>query len=260
MTAWKWLAVAALSSTAFAQEPEAPAEVPRNPQAVEDVAAPKSASSRVTAVTVYQENALVTREVAVPEGKGTVELVVTPLPPATIPRSLYTEGSDGLRVLNTRYRARAVREDTRAAVRVKEEEIKRLQNEAQRLRKELDAAQLDAAFLQKLEAFTGTTMQTATEKGKLDGDATIKLSSFVMKSRGEKSAAIVEHEQALQANAEASAFAQRQLQELAAGSSRTEIDAVIVVDKANAPAGSVRLNYLVGRGDREAAVQAPRRR
>jgi hypothetical protein len=66
---------------------------------------PKSASSRVTAVTVYQGNALVTREVDVPEGKGLVELVVTTLPPETIDSSLYTEGGDGLRVLSTRYPA-----------------------------------------------------------------------------------------------------------------------------------------------------------
>lgn len=244
MTAWKWLAVAAWSSTAFAQEP-AGAPAPAAPP-VEDAAPPKSATSRVSAVTVYQENALVTREVAVPEGKGTVELVVTPLPPATIPRSLYTEGADGLRVLNTRYRARAVKEDTRAAVRAKEEEIKDLRREAERVKGEIEALRQDAAMLLKLEGFTAATMQTVTEKGRLDGDATIKLATFVMKSRGEKAAAVVAAEQKLQANAEAAAFAQRQLQELAAGSSRTEIDAVIVVDKANAPAGSVRLNYLVG--------------
>ena len=34
------------------------------------------------AVTVYQPNALVTREVDVPEGAGVMELVVTPLPEA----------------------------------------------------------------------------------------------------------------------------------------------------------------------------------
>src|SRR5207253_464788 len=38
---------------------------------------------------------------------------------------------------------------------------------------------------------------------------------------------------------------QRQMQELAGGSTRTERDAVIVVDKKNAAAGKVRLNYLV---------------
>ena len=65
-------------------------------------AAPRPATSRIVAVTVYQGQALVTREVSVPEGAGTIELVVTPLPPQTVENSLYTEGADGLRVLSTR--------------------------------------------------------------------------------------------------------------------------------------------------------------
>ena len=62
--------------------------------------------SRVTAVTVYQGNALVTREIEVAAGKGLFEIVVTPLPPQTVDSSLYAEGTDGVRVLSTRYRTR----------------------------------------------------------------------------------------------------------------------------------------------------------
>ena len=51
-------------------------------------------------------------------------------------------------------------------------------------------------------------------------------------------------QQKLQANTEATEFATRELAELTSGSSRTERDAVIVVDKGE-PAGKVRLNYLV---------------
>src|SRR5439155_24993608 len=71
-------------------------------------AQPKTAPSRVTAVTVYQNSALVTREVEVPEGAGAIELVVSPLPPQTVDSSLYSEGSDGLRILTTRYRMRPI--------------------------------------------------------------------------------------------------------------------------------------------------------
>ncbi|HWE40297.1 MAG TPA: hypothetical protein VG406_27340 [Isosphaeraceae bacterium] len=80
MTAWKWLAVGVLSSTAMAQGPAPapePVQAPAARRAVEDVPAPAAASSRVAAATVYQGVALVTREVTAPEGKGTVELVVT---------------------------------------------------------------------------------------------------------------------------------------------------------------------------------------
>src|SRR6185369_9542589 len=61
--------------------------------------APKGANSRIVAVTVYQPNALVTREVDVPEGAGLVELVVTPLPESVSEGTLYSEGTDNIRVL-----------------------------------------------------------------------------------------------------------------------------------------------------------------
>ena len=44
----------------------------------------KPAPSKVVAVTVYQNTALVTREVTVPEAAGLTEVVVSPLPPATL--------------------------------------------------------------------------------------------------------------------------------------------------------------------------------
>jgi Domain of unknown function (DUF4139) len=52
-------------------------------------------------------------------------------------------------------------------------------------------------------------------------------------------------QQQLQDNTEKTNFTQRKLQELSAGSSKTERDAVIVVEKKEAAAGKVRLNYLV---------------
>jgi hypothetical protein len=241
MTTWKSLAASLVlgCATALAQEPP-----PAAPAAAVE-APPKSAPSRVAAVTVYQGNALVTREVDVPEGRGLVEVVVTPLPPQTIDSSLYAEGTDGTRVLTTRYRTRAVKEDTRAEVRAKEEQIRKLKQEAERMQKEVQVAEQDLQLLAKMEGFTGATLQHLAEKGLLDSGASIALAKYVMESRATKSAAQVALQQKLQANAEATEFAQRELTELAAGASRTERDAVIVVDKAGAGPGKVRLNYLV---------------
>jgi hypothetical protein len=253
-TAWKWLAAGAVcAATALAttgipaQEP-APDGAPTaaGPVAVEDVPAPEPAESKITDVTVYQGTALVTREVAVPAGRGLVEAVVTPLPPRILPGSLYTEGTDGLRVLSTRFRTRAVKEDTRAEVRAKEEEIRTLQAEAQRIERRSQVLRQDLEFLGKLEGFTSATTQSLVDKGALNDESVIGLTKYVMQSRSEKSTALVDLEQEARANAEALAFAQRQLSEIASGSSRTANDAVILVDKANEAAGAVRLNYLVG--------------
>ena len=90
---------------------------------------PKTATSKITHVTVYPNSALVTREVEVPAGAGTIELVVTPLPEHTVNSSLYSEGADGIRVLTMRFRTRPVKEDTR-------EEVRKLEDEAKKLRPE----------------------------------------------------------------------------------------------------------------------------
>src|SRR5204862_1351544 len=99
-------------------------------------AEPTTAPSKVTAVTVYQDSALVTREVQAPAGAGPMELIVSPLPAQTIDSSLYSEGTDGIRILTTRFRTRAIKEDMRQEVRAKEQQIQALQAEKENLEKE----------------------------------------------------------------------------------------------------------------------------
>src|SRR5258708_23055331 len=66
-----------------------------------------------------------------------------------------------------------------------------------------------------------------------------------MEQRTEKAKEIVGLQQQIQSNQEQIEFTQRQLSEFTSRSSRTEIDGVIVIDKANAGAASVKLSYLV---------------
>ncbi len=188
---------------------------------------------------------LVSREVAVPEGQGLVEVVVTPLPPTILPGSLYTEGGDGLRVLSTRFRTRAVQEDTRAEVRAQEDLIRDLEAESRRLAAKIEVIRHEQQFFDKLEGFTAATAQNLVDRGRFDGDGIVGLSNFLLQSRAEKSAALVDLEEQVKANSEGLEFAKRQLAEIASGSSKTATDAVILIDKADAPAGTVRLNYLV---------------
>jgi hypothetical protein len=231
------LGLSALTATLLTGAAEPPAPAPPG--------AAKTANSRIAAVTVYQSSALVTRDVDVPEGAGSVELVVTPLPPTTVDSSLYSEGGDGLRVLTTRFRTRPIKEDTREEVRKLEAELKKLQLEAQKVTADMKAVEQNMGLLTKMENFTQANTTHATEKGNLNSDSAIALSDYVMKQRAERSKDMVDLQQKLQANQEQSEFAKRQLQELAAGSSKTERDAVIIVDKKNGAAGKVRLNYLV---------------
>jgi uncharacterized protein (TIGR02231 family) len=208
---------------------------------------PPVAPSKVVAVTVYQGNALVTREVQVKEGQGLSELVVGPLPAQTIDSSLYTEGTDGIRILTTRFRTRAVKEDTRAEVRARQDQMRQLANQNNEIQKKIEGAGQNLQLLTKLEGFTSATLTTMTDKGLLSAENTTKLVTFIMETRDTLGKSQVDMQQQLQANTESIGFLQRQLSELAAGADRTEREAVIVVDKAPAAvaAGKVRLNYLV---------------
>jgi uncharacterized protein (TIGR02231 family) len=205
----------------------------------------KAAASRITQVTVYQNNALVTREVEVPAGTGTFELVVTPLPPMTADKSLYSEGGDGILVLTTRFRTRPIQEDTREEVRKLEAQLKDHAETAEKLKSDMQTLQKNIDMLGKLEGFTEVNVKGTTEKGTMNGDTIITLSKYVMDTREQKAKDLVDLSQQLQHNQEETEFLKRKRDEIAAGTTKTERDAVIVVDKKNAAAGKVRLNYLV---------------
>src|SRR5689334_13989517 len=91
----------------------------------ETPAAPKVAKSKIDKVTVYPHNALVTREVEVPEGNGLVELVVNPMPDQIVSATMYAEGTEHIRVLTTRFRTRQVLEDTSEERRKLETELEK---------------------------------------------------------------------------------------------------------------------------------------
>ncbi len=204
----------------------------------------KPAASKVVHVTVYQNTALVTREVTAPEAAGQAEIVVSPLPPATQETSLYAEGSDGIRVMTARYRTRAIQQDNREEVRTLNARIRELAQKLQLLQAELNTLQQNSAFLTKLEGFTASTLTHLTDKGQLDSEKTIALVNYIRDTRTKASKEEIGLKQQIAALQEDIEFQKRVLDEKAGGVVRTERDAVIVVDK-KAGAGTVRLNYLV---------------
>ena len=204
----------------------------------------KTAPSKIATVTIYQNAALVTREVTLPEAAGQMEVVVSPLPSATMQSSLYAEGSEAVRVLSARYRTRAIAEDNREEVRKLETEIKALQRTLVELEADMKGVALNMGFNAKLEAFTAATMSTLTEKGLLDSDKTILLANHIRDSRAKLIKDEVKLKQTIETDQQRIAFLTRQLQEKSGGVSRTERDAVIVVDK-KAGVSTIKLNYLV---------------
>ena len=204
----------------------------------------KPAPSKVVAVTAYQNTALVTREVTVPDAAGIHEVVVSPLPPFTLQSSLYAEGSENFRVLSVRYRTRAIAEDTREEVRKVEAQIKTLNAKMQTHQSELKAIDENMKLLDKLEGFTAKGLESITDKGLLDSEKIIAMAKFVQDDRTKRAKEKLAVTQTMADTKEQLDFAGRLLAEKSGGSVRTERDAVILLDK-KAGGGTVRLNYLV---------------
>ncbi len=219
----------------------APAGATRAQDKEKDV---KPAASKVVAVTVYANTALVTREVTAPEAAGLTEVVVSPLPPYTMQSSLYAEGTDAIRVLSVRYRTRSIAEDTREEVRKLEAEIKGLQTKSAGFEADLKAMAENLKLLDKLEGFTAKSLEHLTDKGQLDPEKIISLAKFVQEDRAKRTKEQLGVKQQLEDVQAKIAFAQRLLGERSSGTVRTERDAVILVDK-KAGGGTIRLNYLV---------------
>lgn len=205
----------------------------------------KAVASRIVQVTVYPDTALVTREVAVPPEKGFYELVVSPLPTAVVANSLYGEGTDGIRVLATRYRTRAVELDTRKEVRDLNEQEGKILLENQRLASEAKTIEANSAFLTKMEAFVAANTTHATEKGKIEAAEITKLTEYVMDLRRAQNKQTHENTVLQQENTKKIAFLKLKRSEIASGSNRTERDAVLVVERTEAGKGIARLSYLV---------------
>ncbi len=206
---------------------------------------PAEVKSKVVSVTIYSDSALVTREVEIPAGLGAMEIVVPSMPSQVQASSVYSEGSEGIRVLATRYRKRPIKEDKREEVRKIEEEIKKNEMDSQKIQAMITANTLNATFLTKLESFATASTVNATEKGKLDSDTVLALANYLKQERVARAQEGVELVQKSQEILKGTQFLTRKLQELSSGSVRTETDVIIVIEKINQQASKLRLNYLV---------------
>lgn len=204
-----------------------------------------AAGSRIAGVIVYQSSALVGREVSVPQGSGSVELILPGLPASTVPSSLYAEGSGDCRVMSTRYRSRPLAQTAQEEMRKLEAQAKEIDKSAQLLQRQIETGDSNLQLLGKLENFTQATAKELTEKGLLSADTVIKLSAYIMETRTAKANEVVALQQQVQAGAEQRQYLQREMARLAGSSDKTSREAVIVVDRGNAASGKVMLYYLV---------------
>ncbi len=201
-------------------------------------------AGEIQSVTLYRDQALVTRTVPADGPAGAAEAVVSDLPERIVPDSLFAEG-DGAEIRAVRFRTRAVGEAPAAEVRKIEAEIEDVERavEANQRMQALVSERL--AYLGKLENFVAPTVSVEMAKGVLNADALKAVTLFNFEQRkaaAEESLVLAKEARALSKRQD---LLQRRLQETSAGSSRQVREAVVFLDRKAAGKASFRLSYLV---------------
>ena len=207
-----------------------------------------SQSGKIDSVTVYRGQALVTREVPVSARPGLVELVVSDLPSAVRPDSLYAHTGEGFEVRAVRFRTRAVGTEPREQVRKLDDEIEAKQKEMRENQRKQEVLARQAQYLDKLEQFVAPTAQTELTKGVLNAKTLVELTNFTFEKRAsqaEELLALQEEDRKMKKELD---LLQRKRRGLA-GSGSTVREAVVFLDKRARGDVTVRLSYLVSRAD-----------
>lgn len=205
-------------------------------------AEPSAVSGTVTAVTLYRDQALVTRSIPVPAGKGEVELVVPDLPAQVVPQSLFAEGGK-LAVRSVRFRQRAVHREPDKVIAELDEQMKQLSYDIQLVQHMQQALQQRSNYLNKLENFTAPTAQVEMSKGVLDPKAIAETSMFLFEQRDLIVKQTSELKQKLDLLQEKLNVLQRKRAALGAGGAKTVREAVVFIERRGGK--TLKLSYLV---------------
>jgi len=206
---------------------------------------PENVAGKVSGVTLYRGQALITRTILFTAVKGSQEVVVSDLPQHIVEGSLFAEALAGLEVRAVRLRQRAVGEEPREDIRTFDLALVELADKLQLNQKNQELAAKKAAYLDGLEGFVAPTAKNDLAKGVLDAVALEKVTLFSFAERqkiAEEQIAFLKEQRQL---TEQATLLQNKKAELSSGTQRTVKEAVLFLETNAAGPATVRLNYLV---------------
>ena len=208
-------------------------------------AEPVTTDGRLTEVTVYQGQALVTREIDIDSAEGLLEIVVTGLPESVLAGSLFAEPEGEVQVRSVRYRARPIEADVREEVRELDQLIQEVSDKLSAIVEERTVLNERKAYLDKLKEFSAVTSQTELKNGVLNAETIKDLTEFVFSERDEISQRELELAQDERAQNREMELLKRKRDTIAQGSARTVREAVVFINAPEAGPAKIRLSYLV---------------
>jgi uncharacterized protein (TIGR02231 family) len=205
-----------------------------------------SINGRVTEVTLYRGQAMVTRTIPVDGAKGEMVVVVGDLPEQIVAGSLYADGSQSIQVRAVRYLTKAVEENSNPEIRELDASIEAINDKIRTIANSRELLGKRSTYLDQLETgYVQPTVKSDLSKGVLDAGAVEKITKFIFDQRK-----IISDEQANldkinRDHTKELAVKESNRAKLTKGTARTERQALLFVEKLKDGRDPVRLNYLV---------------
>lgn len=210
-------------------------------------AEPIEVDSRVSSVTVYRGQALVSRTMTVKVPSGSSEILVSDLPSAIVGESLFAVGGDGIEVRAVRYRTHVVKEEPDKELRKILDEIEELVAVLAANTAEQEAVAKASGYIAGLSTFVTSTAKVDLSKGLLDAKALTELSLFVMDQQRLKATEAVALRTTRHGLEKQQRLLERKRAELAGVSPPTRRQAIVFLWADKAASAGVTLSYIVTR-------------
>ncbi len=209
------------------------------------IAAPQMADGKVTHVTLYRGQAMVTREIPIEGKQGSLEVIVSGLPEQIISGSMFAEGDEAVEVRAVQYRNRAVGEEPRDEVRKLDEQIEEVNQQININNKSQQIVAKRVEYLDRLDGFVTGTAKNDLQKGALDAVSLEKIAMFGFEQRKLTTEEQINLEQEQRKLNKQLELLQRQRAKITGSSSKTVREAILFLEKHDDQGQSIRLNYLV---------------
>jgi hypothetical protein len=202
-------------------------------------------AGRIVKVTLYRDQAMVTREVEIAAGKGSDKIVIEGLPTQVNPNSLFAEGDSTTMVRATQFARRPVSSSPDEAISDKQKQIADIQTQQQTIASQQSVLNERLGYLSKLESFVAPTAMNELGHGVLNAETLKSMTEFHFQQRDEiakEQLALGQKNQELQVALE---LAQRELASLTSSDNKEAFEAVVFFNRSNDQASTIRLSYLV---------------
>lgn len=209
------------------------------------VQATQATKGKVTEVTVYRDQALVTRTMQAKQPKGPVEILVTDLPERVIGTSLSAESQEGCRIHSVTYRTKAIEGETRPEVQEIDGKIVKLENQLRELKAHEGLLEVKEKVIGKLEEFTAGTAEMEIQKGVLKFEELRQLTEYGLGKHDEFVKERLKLEEQRQEIEKQISLLKRKRSELTQGYSRMQREALIYLTKESDKTVTIDLSYLV---------------